>query len=326
MNIIKVKYVTGNNGDPKLSEREYTYFSEDNLRVGDFVMVPVRDSIAKAMATTVAVPESEIEAFKDKVKTIPAGSLIVEGHKVVEPDKTIEQMEKEADESLDAIEKKWEEEAESELTEQGEGEASTEVQIVNWRDESLKLLDYAKQRTIAGQDDMKLASDDLTIISRLKKAMEERRKELLLPHQNEIKIINDMFKDLMEPVNQADTITREKMTSFNREQSRIRQEQEEINRMRLEAAQKEASLNNGELSESVQLIDVSPEVSTKVSSDLGTTGTVKVRKWEIVNFSAIPDEYKLIDAGKVTKLVKAGIGSIPGIRIYEDEILRVNTR
>jgi len=74
--IVKVKYYSETSG--QLSQREYTYYSSQPLLVGDIVMVPTRDTIAKAQVSTIDVPASEIEQYKDKVKTIPAGSIIPE--------------------------------------------------------------------------------------------------------------------------------------------------------------------------------------------------------------------------------------------------------
>jgi len=72
-NIVKVKYYSETTGE--LSGREYSYRVTDEVKVGDHVMVPVRgDSQAKAVITAVDVPEEEIKAFADKVKTIFVGS------------------------------------------------------------------------------------------------------------------------------------------------------------------------------------------------------------------------------------------------------------
>ena len=135
-----------------------------------------------------------------------------------------------------------------------------------------------------------------------------------------------LSQTLMEPIEQADKTTRQKILAFQAEQERIRREQEEINRLRMEAARKDAALHNGEISESVDLVEVVPEAPKRVSTDMGTVGQRMIRKWEVIDFSAVPDEFKLIDAGKITKVVKAGIGSISGVRIYEEPILTVNTR
>jgi hypothetical protein len=72
--LVKVRYI--DEGTGQAIGREYTYFSEEQLDVGDFVTVPVKDTIGKAQVTAVDVPESEIASFRDKVKTIPMGSII----------------------------------------------------------------------------------------------------------------------------------------------------------------------------------------------------------------------------------------------------------
>ena len=130
----------------------------------------------------------------------------------------------------------------------------------------------------------------------------------------------------MEPIEVADRVTRNKVLTFQAEQERLRRQQEEINRLRMEAAQKEAALNGGVITESVQLVEVAPEAPRKTTTEMGSASAFKVRKWEIIDFRLVPDDLKVIDAGKVTKLVKAGISSIAGIRIWEEDSLRISTR
>ena len=73
MNLVKVQYLNGETGE--FGGREYTYFSEDRLKVGDIVAVPAKDGISKSRVSAIDVPESEIAHFRDKVKAIPAGSF-----------------------------------------------------------------------------------------------------------------------------------------------------------------------------------------------------------------------------------------------------------
>lgn len=61
--IIKVKFLR--NDQP--SGRAYTYFSEEEVFVGDLVQI---NSQAKGIVTEVDVPEEEIESFKNLVKFI----------------------------------------------------------------------------------------------------------------------------------------------------------------------------------------------------------------------------------------------------------------
>jgi len=195
-------------------------------------------------------------------------------------------------------------------------------EVLSFHNEALKLQEYAEARVIATAGDLKPATDDLSIIARVKKALEEKRKEYVKPLQEHVKEINETFKSLMGPIEQADTVTREKILAFQSKQKLIREEQEKINKLRLEAAQREKELK-GEVSEPVELVEVIPEASKRTRTDMGLASTFKVRKWEVIDFSLVPDDMKMIDTGKVTKLVKAGIGAIAGIRIWEEDSLRV---
>jgi hypothetical protein len=72
MKLVKVKFFKY--GMP--SGRDYTYFSEADVKVGDIVELPHSvpqpegTPYNKGVVTQVDVPEVEIEKFKDKVKTI----------------------------------------------------------------------------------------------------------------------------------------------------------------------------------------------------------------------------------------------------------------
>ena len=98
--------------------------------------------------------------------------------------------------------------------------------VVALYNEAQKLLEYANSRVIVSADDTKAATNDLSLIAKLKKAMEAKRKDYLLPFQEHVKEVNDTYKTLMAPVEQADMVTRQKVMAFQREQARIAAEQE----------------------------------------------------------------------------------------------------
>jgi len=202
-----------------------------------------------------------------------------------------------------------------------------DIEVRSFYDQAVSLLDYADQRVITTVDDLKPATDDLSIIAKVKKALEEKRKGYLNPLQEHIKEINETFKALLGPIEQADKVTRHKILAFQQEQERIRREQEEVNRLRMEAAQKEMALK-GELTEPVDLVEVAPEAPKRVSTGMGAIGQRDNWKWEVMDFALVPDEYKVINAGVLTPIVKASKGkiTIPGIRIYNEPIIAVNAR
>jgi len=74
--IVKVQYL--DSSDIPAKGRDYSYFTAEPLAVGDKVHVPVYNRVQKAIVTAIDVPESEIAAFRDKVKTIPAGSKLTD--------------------------------------------------------------------------------------------------------------------------------------------------------------------------------------------------------------------------------------------------------
>lgn len=63
MQIIKVKFLK----EDKPAGKEYTYYSPVEVKPGDAIQI---NSSATGIVTEVDVPETEIEAYRDKVKTI----------------------------------------------------------------------------------------------------------------------------------------------------------------------------------------------------------------------------------------------------------------
>jgi hypothetical protein len=68
MQIIKVQFLKGE----VPSGKAYTYFSDEVVTVGDLVQI---NSSAKGIVAEVDISESEIKAFRDKVKAI-AGKVV----------------------------------------------------------------------------------------------------------------------------------------------------------------------------------------------------------------------------------------------------------
>ncbi len=193
--------------------------------------------------------------------------------------------------------------------------------------ESLTLRVVAESRQIKTADDMKLATDDAALISKLKKALEEQRKKYVNPIRENLDAVNATFKEFTAPLDGADRINREKMGAFNKEQERIRQAQEHINQLRNEAAQREAALTGGEISEPVNEVEVIPEVK-KTTTNLGTSGMRDNWVYEIVDFAALPDDYKLPNTAALNALAKSikDTRNIPGLRIFNSQVVVVRPR
>lgn len=193
--------------------------------------------------------------------------------------------------------------------------------VVKLYAEAVRLRDYAEARAIATDDDVKTATNDLVVIVGVKKALEAERVAYTGPMNEHLKAINAFFKDFVEPIMQADKVTRDKVTAYRRDQDAKRVEQERINALRVEAARAEMELA-GELSEPVNLVPVEPEAPVHYRASAGMIGTAKVWKFEVEDFAALPDDYKTPDMVRIRKVVTAG-ATIPGVKAWQEEQLRV---
>ena len=193
--------------------------------------------------------------------------------------------------------------------------------------EGIKLRDYAVTRTITCNEDMKPATDDLAIIAKTKKAIEEVRREYVNPIRHHLDAVNTAFKEFTAPLVEADTLNRTKIKDYRTEVERKRTEAEAIEQERLELAKREEALT-GEHTIELKEVEKPEEASKRVHTELGSTGTQKIYKWELVDINLVPREYLMVNASLVQQQVKTSKGSItiPGIRVFEDEVIRVNTR
>ena len=203
-----------------------------------------------------------------------------------------------------------------------------EITIASLREQALGLLQYASERIIRTIDDTKSATEDLSIIAKSKKWLEDKRKEYVTPLNNQAKVINDTFKLVSDPLNQADKITRDKILAFREEQERKRREVEAIEAEKLALARREAELKDGEITIDLTPIEKPDAVPDRIITDIGTSNQRDNWKWQVTDLSQVPREYLMINAGMVTPIVKASKGklTIPGIRIYNEPIIAVNTK
>ena len=195
--------------------------------------------------------------------------------------------------------------------------------------EGKNLQAYAESFTVAGLSDMKRAIEDLSMIANLKKALEERRKEYTTSLNSHLHQINDTFKAMVEPIDIADKLLRGKASAFNKEQQRLKDEAAKAEELIRQATEIQAKLTQrtGEIFTDIPTVSV-PEivVSKKVYTSVGDMSTRKNMKWEVVDIALVPDYLKIVDAVKVGKMVRAGIGAIAGIRIWEEDSLVIKAR
>ncbi len=194
--------------------------------------------------------------------------------------------------------------------------------VLKLAEEARSLRDYAIARVIATDVDLTPATQDLSIIAKVKRALAEKKADYLKPIKAHVDAVSAAFASITSPLDEADTITRTKVKDYRAAVEARRVEAEAINRQKADLAQREAAFSGtGETTVDTTPVPV-PIPINHVRTDLGSAGTMKVKKWELVDFALVPDEFKALDAGKITRMVKAG-GTLPGIKVWEEETIRV---
>lgn len=183
----------------------------------------------------------------------------------------------------------------------------------------LAILKEADELQILDQLRLEYASLLLSDIVKIKRGAEERRQFFVKPLNDHVKAINDFFKNLLAPVEKADQIIRSKILNYRqREMKRIEEVEKERRQLLLENP---IQGNPGSLP--AERLEVQPLPKTVKVEGATTTTARKVWDFEILDASQVPREYLTIDAQAIRTAIKSGLRSIPGIRIFEREILSV---
>ncbi len=203
----------------------------------------------------------------------------------------------------------------------------TDSGVIALQGEITKMAHYAEIRVIATDADVKTATEDLSLLAKLKKAIADKRKDWLTPIKEKLDAVDAVFRTLSIPLDHADKLTRTKILAYRQEQEEKIRKAEEINRLRMEAAKKEMELK-GEVTEPINLIEQVPAPPKTVHTEVGNLGTSEIWKFEVVDFALLPSEYKIADEVKIGKVVRATKGSlaIPGVKMWPEKILKVNAK
>ena len=197
--------------------------------------------------------------------------------------------------------------------------------IIALYEQGLELLRYAEARVFLTNDDLKPATDDLAIISKVLKGMEEKRKEYLKPFQDHIKETNEAYKFFMEPIEAADKITRGKMVIFKVEQQRKVAEAEKLNWDAIDLARRQAEANNGEFTIDIKPVPV-PFAPKLTRTDMGKSGLIDNWKFRIIDLEKLPREYMVPDEAMLNSIAKKHHDNkqVPGVEFYNEPGLRVS--
>jgi len=144
--------------------------------------------------------------------------------------------------------------------------------------------------------------------------LEEKRLQFTAPLNQSLKAINETFRQLRTPLEQARALLTDKILTWKRaETDRLAKEE-----ARRRAIQEAHEKSGHEVS--------APVVLVRPESKIGNTQTVKVWKWKLSEFSKLDDAYKTTNDVYINQKVREGVREIKGLEIYQEERLSIVSR
>jgi len=201
----------------------------------------------------------------------------------------------------------------------------TDMTIATLREEAEAMVKYANELVIESPADVQVATADLALVAKLVKSLNAEKSKYLDPLNKMRGEYLEFFKGVITPVDQANRIAKLKILAYEAKIRAAREEAEKIEAEKLELARREAALNHGEFTTDISPVDKPAEPAQIVRTEAGTSHKSTIRKFEVVDISQVPAEYLKVDEVAIGKLVRAGIKSIPGIRIWEEPNLIVRS-
>lgn len=203
-----------------------------------------------------------------------------------------------------------------------------DAEVKELRTQADDIIAAANALVVADDKGMGRATELLGWIASAKKGFEGKRKMLVKPLNDHVKTINTMFKEYTAPLEAADSTLRGKVLSYRQEQERIRREEEARLRKLAEAEQARREKEAGETGTPPPPPMPIPQVQVRrqaktTRGDFGTVSAKKVWDFEIVDASAVPPEFLMVNEKAIRAAVKAGVRNIPGVNIFQKEELSV---
>jgi len=179
-------------------------------------------------------------------------------------------------------------------------------------------------------------------VKNFEKLVEERRKEIVGPLNDEVKRVNAYAKSIIEPLSKAETHLKRELLSWDKvleeERTKKRLEAEELFRQQqaaLAAAEeklkvddlfgndpkmflKEASLDQAKIEVKQELVE-----NLKEADSIKVSGVQKFWTFEVVDESLIPREYFELKPSLIRAAITAGKREIAGIRIFQESRMSI---
>lgn len=186
---------------------------------------------------------------------------------------------------------------------------------------NLQVVDFATADQATGM---------IGMVKQITDRIEKRRVEIVKPHNDYVKRVNNFANTVLAPLEAADKTIRRNILGWRQREEQKRKE-EEARLRAIQAEEQKAAEAQAEARGEVAppppmpIAAVEPLSKTMKGSMGGSATARKDWTFRITDPNAVPREYMVVDEKKIRALVKAGLRNISGVEIYEEETLAVRS-
>lgn len=180
-----------------------------------------------------------------------------------------------------------------------------EKKLNQFESSASQIVETAKSLQVEKKEDVEFASEFLKKVKDSLKSIDDFRLSITRPLYHAQREVNDRFKELTNPMEEAKDNVTQKIVDWKNEQERKRKEAER--RKKIQEAHEEKGH------------ETHKEIKTPAKTPK-TVGKAQIReRWDykVKDFSKVPDKYKKLDKGKVRKAIRDKVRNISGLKIYK---------
>jgi len=185
-----------------------------------------------------------------------------------------------------------------------------------------RMYKQAEALVVSNEADVSKATEMAAQAKSLFKKVETKRVDLKRPYLDFTQTLDGVARNIKRPLVEIQKMVEAKLAPV----VLAIEEQKEKDRLAAEKkAKAEAAKSKAPVFNMPQVVKPSAVNDGKIQTNTGSVTVEKETKWEMVDFEAIPMEYKIVtlDEKKIDAAIKNG-SMIPGLRVYQDS--KVTTR
>lgn len=183
----------------------------------------------------------------------------------------------------------------------------------------LAMKSQADGLAVHDQDSAKEAVSLASTAKKKAKEIDAARTEIVGPHNEFVKSVNNLAKDCSGPLAQIEQVLKRKISDY---ETKARLELAKAQ----EAANQQAAMLQAEINQNAEAAGVTPpqvvapilpEAPAVIRTEAGSASQRKEWKFTVVDPQAVPREYLIVDERAIREAVRRGVRQILGVEIFE---------